>query len=151
MKVLKSLLKWLLAIILYHPLMLGVIITMLFMPYILYIDIKSILNDEIPIQNGSMILVSFFGFFIYLATRSRFLGIPYRKITILLPLLHMLIYTSFALSVGVTILNKWADEGLYSKGWAITLLLLAIVAIRLCMSLLYWKYPIVQRTNRYME
>ncbi|WP_460323496.1 hypothetical protein [Paenibacillus sp. YSY-4.3] len=144
-------LKWLLAIIFYHPLMFLAINLMLIMPYTLYIDIKSILNDEVPIQNGSTILVSFFGFFIYLATRSRFLGIPYRKITILLPLLHMLIYTSFALAAGVTILNKWADEGLYSKGWAITLMLLAIVAIRLCMSLLYWKYPIVQRTNQYIK
>ncbi|AZK45658.1 hypothetical protein [Paenibacillus lentus] len=151
MKVLKSLLKWLLAIIFYHPLMILVTITMLFMPYILYIDIKNILINEIPVENGSMMLVSFFGFFIYLATRSRFLGIPYRKITILLPLLHMLIYTSFALSVGITILNKWADEGLYSKGWAITFMLLAIVAIRLCMSLLYWKYPIVRRTNQDMK
>ncbi|MCY9591035.1 hypothetical protein PC41400_01635 [Paenibacillus chitinolyticus] len=144
-------LKWLLAIVFYHSFMFGVIIATLFMPFIIYGDIKKILINEVPVASGGVIVISLLAFFIYLAMRSKFLGIPYRKITILLPALQMLIYTSFALSVGVIILNKWADEGLYSKGWAITLLLLAIAAIRLCMSLLYWKYPVVRRTNRYKE
>ncbi|WHX49071.1 hypothetical protein QNH46_24035 [Paenibacillus woosongensis] len=151
MKVLKSLLKWLLAIIFYHPFMLLVIITMPFILFLIYGDIKSILISETPVNSGSMSIIGIYGFFIYLATRIPFLGIPYRKITILLPFLHLLLYNLTALSVGIVILNKWADEGLYSKGWAITLMLLAIVAIRLCMSLLYWKYPVVQRANRYKE
>ncbi|MUG47682.1 hypothetical protein GNP95_22270 [Paenibacillus woosongensis] len=144
-------LKWLLALTFYHPVMLTVIIAMPFLPFMIYDDIKIILINEIPVESGSMIVIGLLGFFVYLATRVQFLGIPYRKITVLLPFLHMIIYTSFALSAGVTILNKWADEGLYSKGWAIMLMLLAIVAIRLCMSLLYWKYPIVRRENQYME
>ncbi|EGL18117.1 MULTISPECIES: hypothetical protein [unclassified Paenibacillus] len=144
-------LKWLLAIVFYHSFMLGVIIVTLFMPFMIYGDIRNLLINEVPVASGGVIVISLLAFFIYLAMRSQFLGIPYRKITILLPFLQMLIYTSFTLSIGVMILNKWADEGLYSKGWAITLMLLAIVAIRLCMSLLYWKYPIDRQTNRYME
>jgi len=141
-------LKWLLAIIFYHQFMFMFIFLMFFMPLAIYSDIKSVLDKEIPVNNGSMIVLSILGFFIYLAMRSKFLGIPYRKITILLPLLQMIMYTSLALAVGVAILNKWADDGLYSKGWAVTLMLVAIVVIRLCMSLLYWKYPIVQRKNQ---
>ncbi|MFS0841087.1 hypothetical protein [Paenibacillus sp. 1P03SA] len=146
-----NVLKWLLALLFFHPLMIGVIFLTFLMPFMIYADLNNILVNEVPVAGGSVIVLSLFAFFIYLTMRVKFLGIPYRKITILLPALQMLIYTSFALSVGVIILNKWADEGLYSKGWAIMLLLLAITAIRLCMSLLYWKYPVVRRTNRYKE
>ncbi|SEG23668.1 hypothetical protein [Paenibacillus sp. UNC499MF] len=146
-----NVLKWLLALLFFHPLMIGVIFLTFLMPFMIYADLNNILVNEVPVAGGGVIVLSLFAFFIYLTMRVKFLGIPYRKITILLPALQMLIYTSFALSVGVIILNKWADEGLYSKGWAITLLLLAITAIRLCMSLLYWKYPVVRRTNRYKE
>ena len=146
-----NVLKWLLALLFFHPLMIGVIFLTFLMPFMIYADLNNILVNEVPVASGGVIVLSLFAFVIYLTMRVKFLGIPYRKITILLPALQMLIYTSFALSVGVIILNKWADEGLYSKGWAITLLLLAITAIRLCMSLLYWKYPVVRRTNRYKE
>lgn len=141
-------LKWLLAIFFYHQFMFVSIIPMFLMPFMIYSDIKSVLDKEIPVNNGSLTVISLLGFFIYLAMKSKFLGIPYRKITILLPLLQMIMYTSLALAVGVVILNKWADDGLYSKGWAVTYMLVAVVAIRLCMSLLYWKYPIVQRKNQ---
>ncbi|RAV19452.1 hypothetical protein [Paenibacillus contaminans] len=144
-----KILKWLLAIIFFHPVMISVIILTLMIPFMIYGDIKGILIHEVPVSEGSLIMLSFCGFFVYLALRSSFLGIPYRKITILLPMLQMVIYTSLALAAAFMIINKWADQGLYSKGWAITLALLAIVVIRLLMSLLYWKYPIVQRKGEH--
>lgn len=143
-----NVLKWMLAIIFYHLIMLGVIIMTIIMPFVVYGDIKSVLINEVPTNSSGMVIVSFLALFIYLAMRVQFLGIPYRKITILLPLLQMFTYTSFALLVGKMFLNKWADEALYSKGWAITLMLFGIVAIRLCMSLLYRRYPIVRHTNQ---
>lgn len=143
-----NVLKWVLAICLFHSLMLFAIIMILFMPFMMYDDFKDVLIYEVPVDGGNFLVISMLAFIVYLATKSEFLGFPYRKITILLPLLHMFIFTSLALSVGVEILNKWADNGLFSKGWAIALAVLAIGIIRLGMSLLYWKYPIIQRRNQ---
>ncbi|UVI30221.1 hypothetical protein [Paenibacillus spongiae] len=137
-------LKWLFAII-FHPIMIVVILFTLIMPFMLYGDLKKVLTYEVPTSNPTLIIISLISLFIYLAMKIKFLGKPYRKVTMLLPALQMIVYTCTALSIGLTLVNKWADEGLYSKGWAITLALLAIVAIRLGMSFLYWKYPIVQR------
>jgi len=144
-----NVMKWLLAIIFFHSIMLVVIFLTLMFPFLIYGDIERILHYEVPVSQGNLIVLSICGLFVYLAMRNRFLGLLYRKITILLPLLQMLIYTSLALAAAVMILNKWADQGLYSKGWAITLALLAFVAIRLLMSLLYWKHPIVQRKDEH--
>ncbi|GGG61628.1 hypothetical protein [Paenibacillus radicis (ex Gao et al. 2016)] len=140
--------KWLLAIVFYHIVMIPVVIMTILLPFILYKDIKTILINEVPVSNGMDAVLAMFSFFIYLAVRSKFLGKPYRKITILLPLLQMLIYTNGALVIGIVILNKWANDGLYSKGWAIVFACLAIVAIRLLMSLFYRKFPIVQTDYR---
>jgi len=137
-------LKWLFAII-YHPIMIMCIFITLFLPFMLYGDLKKILTYEVPTSNTSLMIVSLVSFFVYLAMKSKFLGRPYRKVPMLLPALQMIMYTSTALGIGVAVVNKWADEGLYSKGWAITLALLAIVAVRLGMSFLYWKLPVMQR------
>ncbi len=140
-------LKWLLAILLFHPIMMIAILLTLIMPFMIYGEIKNILNYEIPSSGGGIFVLSFLGLLVYLVLRSQFLGIPYRKITFLLPLLQMIIYTGMALVAAEIILNKWADQEPYSKGWAITLAFLSFAAVRLLMSLLFWKYPVVQRKN----
>ncbi len=121
------------------------ILYMLLMPIMSYEDAMNILKYEIPDIQVNFMIISFVSLLAFIATRSRFLGKPYRKITILLPLLHMCIYTGIAINAGIVFLNKWADEGLYSKGMAIALALTTFVVLRLLMSLLYWKVPIVQR------
>ena len=140
-------LKWLLAILIFHPIMICVIILTLAMPFMIYQDLKTILVHEVPVSEGSLVVLSILSCFVYLTLRIKFLGMPYLKITILLPMLQFLIYTSLAMGIAVMILNKWGDQGLYSKEWAIKLALLGFVAMRLLMSFLYWKDPFVQRKN----
>lgn len=140
-------LKWLFAII-YHPIMIVFILLSLFLPFMLYSDFRNVLTYEVPSSNAFIFILSPVSFFIYLAMKSKFLGKPYRKVPVLLPAMQMIVYTSVALGLGILLVNKWADEGLYSKGWAITLALLAIIAVRLAMSFLYWKNPIVHRNRR---
>lgn len=136
--------RWVFAIV-YHLVMLIMVPITLLMPVVLYSNAMDIVKHEVPAIIGPFFMIGISALLVYVATRSRFYGKPYRKITILLPLLQMCIYTSIALNTATIILNKWADEALFSKGGAIALALLAFVAIRLLMSLLYWKNPIVQR------
>lgn len=138
--------KWLFALF-YHPLMFCYILVSLILPFMLYGDIKGILANEVPTAPMPFILLSWIMFWVYLAMKSKFLGKLYRKVTILLPLLQMLLYTSTALNVAILVLNKWADQGAYSKTMAIVLAVASIVMIRLLMSLLYWKYPLIRKTR----
>ncbi|CAH1201560.1 hypothetical protein PAECIP111893_01655 [Paenibacillus plantiphilus] len=138
--------RWLVAIV-YHPIMIIMIPVTLLLPLMMYSSAMNIVKFEIPVASAPFFGIAIISFLVYVATRSRFFGKPYRKITILLPLLQMCIYTSIAINIATVILNKWADEALYSKGWAIALALIGFVVIRLLMSLLYWKNPIVQREN----
>ncbi|MBP1989643.1 hypothetical protein [Paenibacillus eucommiae] len=138
--------KWLFAII-YHPLMIIFIPVIFLLPFMVYDDIKNALVYEIPTSNTVLSVLGFFTFWVYLAMKSDFLGKPYRKMTILLPLLQMALYTSTALALAGIVVNKWADQGLFSKGWAITLGILVFVIVRLCMSILYREYPLVQQED----
>ncbi|WP_435169704.1 hypothetical protein [Paenibacillus glycanilyticus] len=139
--------KWLIAI-LYHPLMILMIPITLLMPIMVFSDAVSIIENEVPASTIAFTIIGFSAFLVYIATRSQFFGKPYRKITILLPLLHMCIYTCAAINTGIVILNKWADEALFSKAGAVTLALIAFIVTRLLMSLLYWKYPMIQRVPK---
>ena len=141
-------LKWVLSICFFHSLMLLIIIIAFFMPFMIYSDIKQVLINEVPGNNANFFIVALVAFFIYLAMRNRFLGIPYRKITILLPLMQMSVYISIALSAALVFVNKWADSGVPAKEWAIIFAVIAFVIVRLCMSLLYWKYPIVKPQDK---
>ncbi|MBB6634186.1 hypothetical protein [Cohnella thailandensis] len=142
-----NVLKWFFIILLY-PIMFVMMVLTLIMPFMAYDDLKNVLTYEVPSSGSTLTMVGFCSFFIYLAMKSKWLGMPYRKITILLPMLQMIIYTSLALAIGGTILNKWADQAMFSKGTAIALALLAFVAIRLFLSFLYWKNPIAQRKSQ---
>ncbi|PZD97506.1 hypothetical protein DNH61_01115 [Paenibacillus sambharensis] len=133
--------KWLVAIV-YHPIMLILIIVTLFTPFMLYDGIKQVIKYEVPSASFSFVVLSLLALWVYLAMKSEFLGRPYRKVTILLPLMQMAIYTSAALTAGGLVLNDWADHGAYSKSWAIGIAAALFIAIRLLMSLLYWKHPV---------
>lgn len=138
--------KWLLAFF-YHILMFAVILFSLFHPFMLFDYIKAALKYDVPQDATPFSVISFFMLWIYIAMKSEFLGKPYRKLTIFLPLLQMIVYTTIALNVGLILLNKWADDGAYSKWVAIVLAIAGVVAVRLLMSLLYWKYPLVRKSD----
>ncbi|WP_020617280.1 hypothetical protein [Paenibacillus daejeonensis] len=133
--------KWIVALF-FHSIMLGMLIVGLLFPYMLYTEWDEIIKKEIPSDMPAALLLGLAALFIYIATKSDFFGKPYKKITILLPLLHLCIYTSLAMIVAIKILNTWADAGSMSKGLALTLATLSFIGIRLLISVLYWKYPI---------
>lgn len=136
--------KWLLAII-YHPIMLITTFIILIQPFMLYDDIRKMIAYEVPVPSFPMVVLTIEALLIYIAMKSDFYGRPYRKIPVLLPLLQMFVYTSIALIIGSRIINLWADQGSLSKGMAVMLAVMVIVVIRLLMSLLYWKTPIVEK------
>jgi hypothetical protein len=139
--------KWVYAIVFYHPLMFVFILITFFLPFIALVDLRNIIENEVPSASMPFIMLSWIAFWFYLAMKSEFLGKLYRKITVLLPLLQMLLYTTIALNAGAAIMHKWVDHEPFSKAWAIFYAISAIAAIRLLMSLLYWKYPLVPDGN----
>lgn len=139
--------KWLVALI-YHPIMIPMCIVSLFLPMMIYTDIQQILQHEVPVGGGYSVIVGFIALLIYIAMKSPFFGAPYRAVTILLPLLQMIIYTSLALSSSVWVLNKWANDGAFSKGTAIFLAILAFIISRLLISVLYRKYPLIKSEGK---
>lgn len=138
--------RWILIVlasIFYHPLMLLFSLALMISPFRLLEEIIAVMKYEIPISGPSTFsALAVTGIFIFIAMSNRVLGLIYRKITILLPLLQMCIYLSLALQIALSILNRWAETGAYSKGTAIMLAILSIVCVRLLVSFLYWKYPI---------
>ncbi|MBO9597687.1 MAG: hypothetical protein J7559_07700 [Cohnella sp.] len=136
--------KWIHALY-FHPIMLALIIVGFILPFMLISDIKTILTYEIPVFGMPFIMSGFMALWVYIAMKSEFLGRPYRKVTILLPLLQLSVYYGAALSTVIAILNKWADSGTYSKQDAILYSLLAIAVYRIFMSILYWRNPLVPR------
>ncbi|MBH5319460.1 hypothetical protein I6N90_16815 [Paenibacillus sp. GSMTC-2017] len=141
-----NVIKWFFAIIFFHTVMIPfVIVLTLLLPIITFFELRDALQYEIPAQTNSIFVFCYVSLYVYLAMRFKFLGIPYRKVTILLPLLQFCLFTYVAISAGFIFINKWADEGAYSKGEAIAYAIIAFIVIRLLMSLLYWKYPLVQR------
>ncbi|MFM1653550.1 hypothetical protein ACI7RC_15765 [Brevibacillus sp. B_LB10_24] len=138
--------KWVFAIF-YHPMMVLFILLIFLQPFIFFSDLKQILTQEVPTSPFTFSLMGLEALWVYIAMKSQFFGKPYRKLTILLPLLQMFLYTCIALNAGLFFVNKWADQGSYSKGLAIVLAILAILVVRLLMSILYWKYPLVQSFN----
>ncbi|MFC6333187.1 hypothetical protein ACFP56_11180 [Paenibacillus septentrionalis] len=141
-----KLIRWILIVlasIFYHPLMLLFLLTLMIAPFQLLEEIIDVIKYEIPISGTSTFSVLAVScIFILIAMSNRVLGLIYRKITMLLPLLQMCVYLTIALQIALLILNRWAETGAYSKGTAIMLAILSIVGIRLLVSFLYWKYPI---------
>lgn len=131
--------------ILFHPLMLVFGLCTFIFPFMLYDQIQTILADEVPVDPITTFMLSVCGLYIYIASRARYLGKPYRKITILLPLLQLCFYVSIPLSFAVVILNHWADTESITKGQAIAFAVAIVVVGRLLLSLLYWKYPLVRK------
>ncbi|USG65691.1 hypothetical protein NDK47_26935 [Brevibacillus ruminantium] len=146
--VLITILKWLFAIVVYHPLMLFFMLSLLLQPLLLFPNIGEILTNGVPAYHFPFFILGLQAFWLYIAMKSRFYGFPYRKLTMLLPLLQMCLYTSLALNVGILALNGWADQAYYSKWVAVVLAILAILGVRLLMSLFYWKYPLVQSPHQ---
>ena len=135
--------KWVFAVV-YHPVMIALSLMMLFTPFMLYGDVRKVISYEVPVAGMPFILLGFYALWVYIAMKSEFLGKPYRKITLLLPLLQFMVYYAIALSAALLLLNKWADEGAYSKDRAILYALIAIVAVRVLMMLLYWRHPVAR-------
>ncbi|KAA9001004.1 hypothetical protein F4V43_14255 [Paenibacillus spiritus] len=138
----KWVLKWLFAI-LYHPIMWVLMLIAFIMPFMIYGDVKRIWNYEVPTDNFNAVLLAFIGLWLFLALRNPFLGRLYRRIPVLLPAMQMAFYTSVGLSLAIALLNGWADDGSYSKSLAAGLAAGAFVAVRLLMSLLFWKNPVM--------
>lgn len=134
----------------YHPFMLIFIPLIILTPYILITAILDAIVRDIPSVSAevlSLYALVIGGGLVYVAMRSRFFGKPYRKLTFLLPMLQMFIHTSMALNASVFILNKWAEDGEMTKGWAIMLASFAFIAIRLLVSLFYWKFPLAPKPH----
>lgn len=138
--------KWLHALY-FHPIMLALIVIGLILPFMLLSDINTILTYEIPMFGMPFIMTGLIALWVYIAMKSEFLGRPYRKITILLPLLQLAVYYGAALNTVIVILNKWADSGTFTKQDAILYSLLAVAAYRFFMSILYWRNPLVTRAK----
>lgn len=139
-------LKWIFAIV-YHPVMIVFCVIALVCPFILYGSIKGILTYEVPNAGMPSVVIALVALWVYLAMKSEFLGRPYRKITILLPLMQFIVYYCVALQTAVIVLNKWADEGAYPKERAIVYALIGVAVVRVFMMLLYWRQPIARESE----
>jgi len=133
--------KWIFAIF-YHPIMILFILLTFLLPLLIFGQWNMALDSGIPSDINWLAFLSIIAFWVYLAMRSRFLGKLYRKITILLPFMQMLLYTGIGLAIGQIFIDQWAEREAYSKDGAALLALLSFAAVRLLMSLFYWKFPL---------
>ncbi|MFF2481044.1 hypothetical protein [Paenibacillus sp. NPDC058071] len=144
----KKFIQWVLAIVFFHILFFACIFSSFIVTLSAYSDLKSVLDYEVP-KASMMFMTGLTAVLLYLAMKNRFLGIPYRKITFLLPLLQMVVYTNLGIHLAMFFLNKWAEQEPYSKTWAIVLAISSIIVIRLLMSLFYWKFPVHRQNKGY--
>lgn len=105
-------------------------------------DIRSILLYEVPLSSGGAAVYALLGLWVYLMARVPYMRKLYGKVTILIPLLQMMIFTGLCMEFGKHFVNRWADDAVYSKETAVLLMIAAIIAGRICMSVLYRMFPL---------
>lgn len=105
-------------------------------------DIRAILLYEIPLSGGGAAVYALLGLWVYLMARVPYMRNMYSKVTILIPLLQMMIFTGLCMEFGKHFINRWADDAVYSKDTAVILMIVAIIVGRICMSVLYRMFPL---------
>lgn len=145
---LRSMAKFFIALA-FHPVMV-LLVVMTPIGIIIEIDaFRNALDTGLPVSSAApFMLWALFGLCFYIAMKVEFLGRPYRKMPWLFPALQMMVYLAAMLKTCIVILNGWADRGLYPKETAIALMILAAVGMRLFVSWLFWRHPLVPANPR---
>ncbi|EMJ93236.1 hypothetical protein [Leptospira alstonii] len=106
------------------------------------INIRKIIETEVPAYGVSFIALVFFGSLIYFGMRVKYLRYPYERAPVLAPLMCIAFIMFSATEIGLSIMNGWAHFNVIGKKTAIVLTTIFLISVRVGLSFWYSKYPI---------
>lgn len=124
------------------------VFVLVFAPLMEFLGMMEMIRDEVPVVALPIGMMGVVAGWLLLTMSLKSTRRWYEKFPFLLPLFQLSFFMTLFMTIAANLLFLWADSESISKGTAIVLAVISLVAGRLFMTIWYTVYPISSKMRR---